>query len=68
MIRILRKMKQLITKPQYDLDRETTKISAFSSEHINKYEFLTGKDVLLEKLFLEKAAKMKRFEYWLLDK
>ena len=38
---------------QYDLDREIPKISALSSGNVSKYEFLTGKDVLPEKDFLE---------------
>ena len=50
-------------KAQYDLDRETSRISALSSRNVSKYEFLTSKDVLPEKDLLEKAAKMKRFEY-----
>ena len=36
-------------KAQYDLDRQTTKISAFS-RNVSKNEFLTGKDVLPERL------------------
>ena len=51
-------------KAQYDLDRETAKISALSSGNVSKYEFLTGKDVLPEKDLLEKAATMKRFGYY----
>ena len=50
-------------KAQYDLDRQTTKISALSSENVSKYELLTGKDVLLERELLEKATAIKRFEY-----
>ena len=50
-------------KIQYDLDRQTAKISALSSVNVSKYGFLTGKDVLPEKDFLEKAATMKIFEY-----
>ena len=50
-------------KSQYDLDRQTAENSALSSGNVNKYEFLTGKDVLPEKYLLEKAATMKRFEY-----
>ena len=38
------------------------------SGNISKYEFLTGKDILLEKGLLEKAAAMKRFECPLLGK
>ena len=37
---------------------------ALSSGNVGKYYFLTGKDVLQEKYLLEKAATMKRFEYW----
>ena len=50
-------------KAQYDLDRQTAKISALSSENISKYEFLTSKDFLIEKSLSEKEAKKKRFEY-----
>ena len=48
-------------KAQYDLDRQTAKTSTLSSENVSKYEFLGGKDVLLEKDLLEKATTMKRF-------
>ena len=34
---------------QYNLDKQTAKISALSSGNVTKYEFLTGKDILLEK-------------------
>ena len=54
------KIKQ--NKAQYDLDKQTTKISAVSSGNVTEYEFLTGKDVLPEKTLLEKAATIKRFE------
>ena len=33
-------------KLQYDTNRETAKISALSSGKIDKYEYLTGKDIL----------------------
>ena len=33
-------------KIQYDIDRKTTEISALSSGKIDKYEYLTGKEVL----------------------
>ena len=46
-----------------DLKRETGAISALSSRNVGKYEFLTSKDVLPKKDFLEKAATIKRFEY-----
>ena len=55
------KIKQ--NKAQYNLDRQTTKVSALSSGNVSKYEFLTGKDVLPEKGFLGKAAITKRFGY-----
>ena len=43
-------------KAQYDLDRQSVKISALSSGNISKYEFLIGKDVLPEKDWLEKVV------------
>ena len=33
-------------KSQYDINREAAKISASSSEKIDKYEFLTGEEML----------------------
>ena len=36
-------------KAQYNLERQTAKISALSSVNVNNYEFLTGKDVLAKK-------------------
>ena len=54
-------------KAQYDLDRQTAKISVLSSGNVGKSEFLTGKDVLPEKDLLEKDATIKRFEYSPLD-
>ena len=33
-------------KLQYDINRETAKISALSSCKIHKYEYLTGEDIL----------------------
>ena len=30
---------------QYDLDREAAKMSALSSKELDKYEYLTGKDL-----------------------
>ena len=55
-------------KAQYNLDRQTAKISALLSGNVSKYEFLTGKDVSPEKGLLEKAATIKRFEYSSLGK
>ena len=36
---------------------------ALSSGNVCKYEFLTDKNVLLQKDLLDKAATIKRFEY-----
>ena len=33
-------------KLQYDINRETAKISALSSGKFDKYEFLTGEEIL----------------------
>ena len=33
-------------KPQYDINRKVTGISALSSSKIDKYEYLTGKEIL----------------------
>ena len=33
-------------KLQYDINREAAKISALSSSKINKYEYLTGEEIL----------------------
>ena len=55
-------------KAQYNLGRQTVKISALLSGNVSKYEFLTGKGVLPEKELLEKASTMKRFECFPLGK
>ena len=47
------------SKDPYDLDRQTTNISALLSGHVGEYEFLTGEDVLPEKGLLEKVAAIK---------
>ena len=62
---LVRKSKQSITK-LIKTKLNKIKISALSSGHAHKYEFLTGKDVLPEIELLEKAATMERFEYLLL--
>ena len=33
-------------KPQYDINREAAKISSLSSHNIDKYEYLTGEQIL----------------------
>ena len=46
-IKILnRKIKQ--NEAQHNLDRKAAKISAFSSNNLDKYEYLTGEDLGLE--------------------
>ena len=60
------KIKQ--NKGQYDLDRQTAKISALSSRNVSQNDFLTEKHVLPVRDFIGKAAKLKRFEYPLLGK
>ena len=57
-IKILnRKIKQ--NEAQYDLDREAAKISALSSNNLDKYEYLAGEDLGLKPSIIEKA----KFEY-----
>ena len=57
-IKILnRKIKQ--NEGQYDFDREAAKISALSSNNLDKYEYLTGEDLGLKPSTIEKA----KFEY-----
>ena len=46
-------------KAQYDLDREAAKISALSSNNLEKYEYLTGEDLGLKPSTVEQA----KFEY-----
>ena len=46
-------------KVQYDLDREAAKISALSSNNLDKYEYLTGEDLGLKPSTVEQA----KFEY-----
>ena len=51
------KIKQ--NESQYDLDRKAAKISALSSNNLDKYEYLTGKDLGLKPSAIEQA----KFEY-----
>ena len=46
-------------KAQYDLDRKTAKISALSSNNLDKHEYLTGEDLGLKPSTIEQA----KFEY-----
>ena len=52
-----RKIKQ--NESQYDLDREAAKISALSSNNLDKYELLTGEDLGLKPRTIEQT----KFEY-----
>ena len=49
---------------QYKIDRMNAEISAFSSGDLNKYEFLTRKDLKYQPNALDKA----RFEFYPLGK
>ena len=53
-------------KLQYDINREAAEISALSSGKIDKYEYLTGKEILPsnQKQIIEQA----KFTYSLLGK
>ena len=44
---------------QYNLDKQTAKISALTSENVGKNEFLTGRGVLSKKGLLEKLLQSK---------
>ena len=44
---------------QYDLDREAAKISASSSNELDKYEYLTGEDLIYKPGVVEPT----KFEY-----
>ena len=62
-IKILnRKIKQ--NEAQYDLDRKAAKISALSSNYLDKYEYFTGEDLEYKPSVIEQA----KFEYSLLGK
>ena len=57
-IEILNK-KIMQNEAQYDLDRKAAKMSALSSNNLDKYEHLTGEDLGLKPSTVEQA----RFEY-----
>ena len=46
-------------KAQYDLDRQTVKISALSLGNVSEYDILTTKDLLLVKEVLKKLLQWK---------
>ena len=62
-IKILNR-KILKNEAQYDLDRKAAKISALSSNNLDKHEYLTGKDLGLKSSTIEQA----KFEYFPLGK
>ena len=39
---------------QYDLDRKAAKISPLSSNNLDKYEYLTGEDLGIKQVLLNK--------------
>ena len=51
--------KILQNEAQYDLDRKAAKISALSSNNLDKYECLTGEDLGLKSSTIEQV----KFEY-----
>ena len=57
-IKILNK-KIVQNEAQYDLDRKAAKISALSSNNLDKYEYLTSKDLGLKPNTIDQA----KFEY-----
>ena len=57
-IKILNR-KIMQNKAKYDLDRKTAKISALSSNNMDKYEYLTGKDLGLKPSIADQV----KFEY-----
>ena len=57
-IKILNR-KIMQNEAQYDLDRKAAKISALSSNNLDKYEYLTGEDLGLKPDTIEQA----KFEY-----
>ena len=62
-IKILdRKIKQ--NEAQYDLDKEAAKLSALSSKNLDKYEYLTRKNLDLKPSTVEQA----KYEYSALGK
>ena len=56
--------KSKANKAQYDLDKGAAKISALSSGELEKYEYLTGEDLVYKPDVIKKA----KFEYYSLGK
>ena len=51
-------------KVQYNLDRQTANTLALSLKDIDKYEILTGGDILTEKELLQKSATIKNLNIY----
>ena len=49
-------------KLQYDINREAAKISTLSSGKIDKYEYLTGEDIIIEQAKFTYSLLGKAFE------
>ena len=47
--------KIMLTEAQYDWDRKAAKISALSSNNLDKYEYLTDEDLGLKPSIVEQA-------------
>ena len=62
-IKILER-KIMLNEAQFDLDRKAAKISALSSNYLDKYEYFTGEDLEYKPSVIEQA----KFEYSLLGK
>ena len=58
-IKILEK-KIMQNEAQYELDRKAAKISALSSNNLEKYEYLTDEDLGLEPSTIEQAKSLLR--------
>ena len=56
--------KIMLNQAQYDLNRKAAKISALSSDNLDKYEYLTGEDIGLKPSSIEQT----KFEYFPLGK
>ena len=56
--------KNMQKEAQYDLDRKTAKLSALSSNNLDKYEYLASKDLRLKPSIIEQT----KFKYSPLDK
>ena len=49
---------------QHDLDRKTTKVSALSSNNLDKYEYLTGEDLYLKTSTVEQNKQDLSILHW----